>query len=354
MAPSLVADDPAGRTLAEVIAADPARWLGADLAADGHTALPFLLKVLAIGQPLSLQAHPSATEARAGFEREEAAGTPLASPIRTYRDPNPKPEALVAVRPTDALCGFRPADEAAALVRSCAAPSLRPLERILDAGGAEAQRQALSWLLHLQGEDRSAVSAAAVKVGVAQPAGSPLAWVSVLAQQYPDDPTALAPLLLEVVRLAPGDALHLPAGNLHAYLGGAGIEIMAASDNVLRGGLTPKHIDVDELLAIVRFGPGVPTGPIRRTPAPGLTAYDAGETSFALAVIDATDTPVVIEPCRPSLLLATDGPVVVAGTGATMEVAHGRALFVAPGEGPLEVSGPGRLWWATVGDGLPC
>ncbi len=177
--------------------------------------------------------------------------------------------------------------------------------------------------------------------------------MGVLAGHFPDDPTALAPLLLEVVHLEPGDALHLPAGNLHAYLGGAGVEIMAASDNVLRGGLTPKHIDVDELLAIVRFGPGVPTGPVRRTPVPGLTTYDAGETSFALAVVDAPDDPVVIEPRRASLLLATDGPVHVTGVGAALEVAHGRAVYVAPDEGPLEIAGPGRLWWATLGDGLP-
>lgn len=353
MAPSRVVDDPAGRTLAEVIASDPGRWLGPDLAAAGHTALPFLLKVLAIGRPLSLQAHPSAAEARAGFAREEATGTPLTSPVRTYRDPNPKPEALVALRPTEALCGFRPVHESAALVRSCASPVLEPLERILAAGGAGAQREALSWLLHLDGGDRHEVAALAAKVGSSEPAGTPLAWVGALAEEYPGDPTALAPLLLEVVHLEAGDALHLPAGNLHAYLGGAGVEIMAASDNVLRGGLTPKHVDVDELLAILRFDPGVPPGPIRRHPAPGLTTYDAGEASFALAVIDAAESPVVVEPRRPSLLLATGGPVRVAGAAATVQVAHGRAVFVAPGEGPLEVSGAGRLWWATVGDGLP-
>ena len=353
LAPSVVVDDSAGRTLADVIASDPVRWLGADLAAVGHTALPFLLKVLAVGQPLSLQAHPSAEQARVGFAREEAAGTPLTSPLRTYRDRNPKPEALVAVLPTDALCGFRSASDAAALVRSCGAPVLGPLERVLDAGGSAALRDALSWLLHLEGADRHAVSEVAAETGAGAPDGTPLAWVGRLAFGYPGDPTALAPLLLEVVHLEPGDALHLPAGNLHAYLGGAGVEVMAASDNVLRGGLTPKHIDVDELLAIVRFGPGVPPRPVRRKPASGLTVYDVGEESFALAVADAAGAPVVIEPWRPSLLLATGGPVDVVGTHAKARVGHGQAAFVGPGEGPLEVSGPGRLWWATVGDGLP-
>ena len=353
LAPSRVVGDPAGRTLAEVVAADPARWLGTDLAAAGHTSLPFLLKVLAIGEPLSLQAHPSAEQARAGFAREEAAGLPITSPGRTYRDPNPKPEALVALEPTDALCGFRPAAEAAALVASCAEAALAPLERLLVTGGQDAPRSALAWLLHLDPHRRATVAEAARRAGTGAPAGSPLAWVSTLASTHPGDPTVLAPLLLEVVRLEPGEALHLPAGNLHAYLGGAGVEIMAASDNVLRGGLTPKHIDVDELLAIVRVGPGVPPPPERRHPAPGLTTYDAGEASFALAGVDAAAAPVSIEAAGPSLLLATGGPVDVATAEHSLRVDRGRAAFVAPGEGRLTASGPGRLWWATVGDGLP-
>lgn len=353
LAPSTVVDDPQGRTLGGVIASDPVRWLGADLAAAGHTALPFLLKVLAIGRPLSLQAHPSAAQAQAGFAREEAAGIPLASPERTYRDPNPKPEALVALEPTDALCGFRPAGEAAALVRSCAAPALAPLEAVLEAGGPEAMRRALGWLLHLEGPERDAVGHAAERIDDRVPPPGPLTWAAELAREHPGDPTALAPLLLEVVHLAPGDAIHLPAGNLHAYLGGVGVEIMAASDNVLRGGLTPKHVDVDELLSILRFGPGIPPAPVRRSLAPGLTTYDAGEATFALALVDPTGASVTFEPSRPSLLLATGGAIDLAGAHGSVRIQHGLAAFAPPGGGPLTASGPGRLWWATLGDGLP-
>lgn len=353
LAPSVVVGDPEGRTLAEVVAADPPRWLGADLAAAGHTALPFLLKVLAIGRSLSLQAHPSEREAAAGFAREEAAGTPIDSPTRTYKDPNPKPEALVAIAATDALCGFRPPEVSRALVAACGQRPLEPLEAILGRGGPEAQRSALAWLLHLEGDERAAVAAAATVAGAGAAAGSPRSWVATLAAEHPGDPTALVPLLLEVVRLEPGDALHLPAGNLHAYLAGTGIEVMSASDNVLRGGLTPKHIDVDELLAIVRFGPGVPAGPQRRRPQPGLTTYDAAESTFALAVGDPAHGPLTIAPHRPSLLLATGGPIGLSGPGGELRIDHGRAAFAAPGEGPLTVTGTGRLWWATVGDGLP-
>ena len=114
--PSVVVGDPEGRTLAEVIASDPRRWLGPDLAGAGFTALPFLLKVLAIGQPLSLQAHPSTSQAEAGFDREEANGISLDDPGRTYRDRSAKPEALVSLTDTWAMCGFRPTEEAVALV----------------------------------------------------------------------------------------------------------------------------------------------------------------------------------------------------------------------------------------------
>ncbi|WP_421120145.1 mannose-6-phosphate isomerase, class I [Aquihabitans daechungensis] len=256
-----------GRSLAEVIAQDPARWLGSDLAGAGHTALPFLLKVLAIGQPLSLQAHPSAEQAAEGFAREEAAGIPIDATERNYRDPSPKPEALVALTPTWALCGFRPSIEAANLLAGLGVDAFDPLVEALASGGDDGLRTVLGWLLRLDRSSRSSI-ADAVAASVERLKGDdredPRIWVRRLVQAFPGDPTAVAPLLLNVVRLEPGEAVHLPAGNLHAYLDGAGVEIMAASDNVLRGGLTPKHVDVDELLSVLRFEPGSP--PSRRPP----------------------------------------------------------------------------------------
>ncbi len=358
--PSVVADDADGRTLAEVIAADPARWLGATLADAGHTALPFLLKVLAVGAPLSLQAHPSADQARAGFDREEAAGIAADAPHRTYGDPNPKPEALVALAETWALCGFRPPAEAAALLASLDRPELDPLVAVLQGAEADALRHALGWILRLTGPERAEVAAAAADGAAAAGArgdlDDPLGWVTRLAGHHPGDPGCLAPLLLQLVRLAPDDAVHLPAGNLHAYLAGAGVEVMAASDNVLRGGLTPKHVDVDELLAVLRFEPGVPPGPAVRPLTPGVTAYDAGEDAFALVRVrpaDATGGVATIEPAGPSLLLATGGDVDLAGPDGGLTLAGGDGAFVAPGRGPIEVSGSGTLWWATTGNALP-
>jgi mannose-6-phosphate isomerase len=366
-APSSVVGDPHHRTLDRLIADDPEHWLGAELVAAGTTTLPFLLKVLAVGAPLSLQAHPSARQARAGFEREEAAGIDRAAPERRYRDPNAKPESLVAIAPTWALCGFRPADDAAALVAGLACEEVGPLVARLGSGAPGALADALAWILRLAGRERAAVAAAAARAareaapgpaigtGVGGDGPDPISpdaayrWVATLAEHHPGDPTCLAPLLLELVLLAPGDAVHLPAGNLHAYLDGAGIEVMGASDNVVRGGLTPKHVDVGELLEVVRFEPGIPPPPRRVAAGERTTVYDSGEDAYALAVIEPGRAPVTLRPGAPSLLLATGGPVEVASPESALTLDGGAAAFVAPGEGPLTVSGAGRLWWATVG-----
>jgi mannose-6-phosphate isomerase len=356
-----------GRTLAEVIAADPARWLGRELADAGATELPFLLKVLAIAEPLSLQAHPSAEQAAAGFAREQAAGIDIDAPERTYRDRCAKPEALVAIRPSWALCGFRDAaEESAGLLGRLGVAALDPFVTTLaaagssPAAGAAAHRALLAWLLRLQGDERTELAAAIAAAPIvaaapvpppSAPPVDPFSWVRELARTHPDDPLALAPLLLNLVPVAPGEAVHLPAGNLHAYLRGAGVEIMASSDNVLRGGLTPKHVDVDELLAILRFEPGLPDGP-RRTSG-RRTSYEVGEEAFALAVIEPGAERVALAPSAPSLLLATGGPVQLRGPDTEVVLDRGIGAFVPPDDGPFQVTGTGWLWWATTGGGLP-
>ena len=356
-APSIVAaGEHQGRTLADVVAAEPARWLGAGLAGAGHTALPFLLKVLAIGQPLSLQAHPSSQQAEDGFAREEAAGVPLDATERNYKDASPKPEALIALSPTWALCGFRSPLEAANLLAGLGIAAFDPLVEALASGGDDGLRTVLGWFLRLEGSDREQ-AAESVTGAVARLRGDdlhdPRSWVQRLVRAFPGDPTAMAPLLLNVVRLEPGEAVHLPAGNLHAYLDGAGIEIMAASDNVLRGGLTPKHIDVDELLSVLRFEPGVPAAPAITEIGDGITTYDASEEAFALALVDPGAGAAEVTATAPSLLLATGGPVTLTGPDASLTLDHGGAAYLSPGAEPVSVSGPGRIWWGTTGAGLP-
>jgi mannose-6-phosphate isomerase len=342
-----------GRPLSEVIAEDPRTYLGPELADAGAAHLPFLLKVLAIGEPLSLQAHPSAEQADAGYDREEAAGIAIDGPDRTYRDRSPKPEALVALVETWALCGFRPPLDAAELIEHLGVDALAPLVATLRGGGPDVLRNAFAWLLGLDGEERDRVATQVAAASAEATAGrmdraDPRWWVTRLAASHPDDPTCLAPLLMEVLDLAPGEAVHLPAGNLHAYLEGGGVEIMAASDNVLRGGLTDKHIDVDGLLAIIHFAPGLPARPSVIEVTHQTRSYDCGEAAFILTRIDPTRGPATLAPVGPSLLLAVGGDVDVTGTSGGLALGHGNAAFVAPGEGPLLVTGSGTLWWATV------
>jgi len=358
--PSVVASGPdEGRSLADVVAERPERMLGRERAAQGRTGLPFLLKILAIAKPLSLQAHPSTEQAEAGFDREEAAGIAIDARERNYRDRSAKPEAIVALVDTWVLCGFREPSAAADLIAALDVEALAPLVDALRAGGPAGLRQAVEWLLCLQGRERDdfgrAVALAVADKegpdGLAEDRSDPMWWVARLAGGHRGDPACVAPLLLQLVKLAPGDAVYLPAGNLHGYLQGAGIEIMGASDNVLRGGLTSKHVDAQELLGVLRFDTGVPR-PRRVELTDAITTYDAGEDSFALVRVDPTDDPVTIDPSGPSLLLAVDGAVDVAGPDHGVSIDHGDAAFVAPGEGPLTVTGPGQLWWATVGDAL--
>ncbi|HEY4375664.1 MAG TPA: mannose-6-phosphate isomerase, class I [Acidimicrobiales bacterium] len=346
-----------GVSLAEAIADDPAGLLGPAVVAAFGPRLPFLLKVLAIGSPLSLQAHPSADQAAAGFAREEAAGLALDASNRSYRDPWPKPEMLVALVDTWALCGFRDPSTAAVDLAALGVEGLVPMVEALAEGGAAGLEAAFGWLLHRRGPagHRLAGEVAAAVAGVDTTVlEDRRGWVARLAETFPGDAGCVAPLLLNLVRLAPGEAVHLPAGNLHAYLQGAGVELMFASDNVLRGGLTPKPVDVDELLAVLHFEPGLPDPVVPRSAGPGRTDYDPGEASFVLSALvpDAAGGPIEVTSRGPSLLLATGGPGRVTGRdGEALVVDAGRAVFVAAGEPPVAVTAPAgtTVWWATVG-----
>jgi mannose-6-phosphate isomerase len=233
--PSLLGLEPDGQPWAEL-------WLGTHPSGpsrldDGTPLvevsgeLPYLLKVVAAAAPLSLQTHPNAAQAIDGFERG------------IYGDPNPKPEILCALTPFQALCGFRPVDATLELLRRL---GIEELSDVLAAGGPSA---ALAGLLR---------ETIALEPIIDACGGSDLPeadWVRKLALRYPGDPSVASPLLLNLVVLEPGQALRLDAGNLHAYLHGAGIELMGASDNVVRAGLTTKAVDVDQVLSTVDATP---------------------------------------------------------------------------------------------------
>ncbi len=258
LAPSTVDGEP----LDKLVAHDPVGVVGAASVDAFGPRLPFLLKVIAAAQPLSLQAHPSREEAEAGFESEQAAGIPRDAPNRTYRDGWPKPEVLCALVTTEALCGFREPDETYQMFAELGvADALDLVGPLADAAlsGEERLATVFARLLRLTSEQRCMITDV-VQAAEAVQASDELALFGRTAIElnafHPDDPGVLAALLMNRITLHPGEALYMPPGNLHAYLSGGGIEIMANSDNVMRGGLTRKYVNVEELLAIVDFTPG--------------------------------------------------------------------------------------------------
>ncbi|MFD7966394.1 mannose-6-phosphate isomerase, class I [Streptomyces zaomyceticus] len=331
-------------SLNELIDADPVRELGERSVEKFGPRLPFLLKVLAAGAPLSLQAHPDLDQARAGHAAEEAAGIPVDAPHRTYKDANHKPELICALTPFDGLCGFRAPTESADLIAALGVDSLKPYVDLLHAQPEEAAlREVLTALLTADPEEMAhTVAEAAV---AADRLGGDHAPYATLAHHYPGDPGVIAAMLLNRVRLQPGEALYLGAGVPHAYLEGLGVEIMANSDNVLRCGLTPKHVDVPELLRVVRFEPADPSVLRPEASPSGEEVYDTPIDEFRLSrfVRPEGAAPTDLTSPTPQILLA------VAGRPKAGEVplAPGESVFVPAGES-AELTGTGTVFRATV------
>ncbi|MEV5517201.1 mannose-6-phosphate isomerase, class I [Streptomyces flaveolus] len=331
-------------TLADVVAADPDKELGPASVARFGPRLPFLLKLLAAGAPLSLQVHPDLAQAKEGYEDEERRGVPLDAPHRNYKDANHKPELICALTEFDGLCGFRAPTETADLLDGLGVASLKPYVDLLRAHPEDAAlREVLTAVLTADPEEMSRT--VAETAAACERLGGAYAPYAGIAHHYPGDPGVLAALLLNHVRLQPGEALYLGAGIPHAYLDGLGVEIMANSDNVLRCGLTPKHVDVPELLRIVRFEPGDP-GVLRPEASPdGEEVYDTPIDEFRLSryVLPEGAAPHDLTLPAPQILLCTAGSV----RAGEHDLTPGRSVFVPAGE-KAEVSGNGTLFRATV------
>ncbi|MFI5768417.1 mannose-6-phosphate isomerase, class I [Streptomyces sp. NPDC051658] len=330
--------------LTDVIAADPERELGRATVEKFGPRLPFLLKLLAAGAPLSLQVHPDLAQAKRGYEDEERRSVPIDAPHRTYKDANHKPELICALTPFAGLCGFRRPTEAAEAMAALGVDSLKPYVDLLGAHPEEAAlREVLTAILGADpaemAETVNLAAAAAERLGGAH---APYARI---AHHFPGDPGVIAAMLLNYVELQPGEALFLGAGVPHAYLDGLGVEIMANSDNVLRCGLTPKHIDVPELLRIVRFEATEP-GVLRPESSPsGEELYETPVDEFRLSRFDLSPgaAPVDLTRDTPQILLCTGG----APKAGELDLAPGASVFVPSGE-KVEVSGTGTLFRATV------
>jgi mannose-6-phosphate isomerase class I len=354
----------AGRSIGldELIAGAPEAMLGPTVTrAFGE--LPYLFKVLAAASPLSLQAHPSREAASAGFSREDAASIPRDAPQRTYRDQNHKPELLAALSDFYALHGFRPPDEIAGLLRDV--PELRGLAVRFQAT-PDGLRDLYGRLMTMPQEDVDAVLGPLVRRLAERDGTRPFGrdtwehWILRCDREHAHeghhDRGLFSVCLLNLVRLRPGEALYQPPGVLHAYLAGCGMEVMANSNNVLRGGLTRKRVDVAELLRNLRFegGRAEIIRPARlgasaewayRTPArefelrrievDGLQTYaGSGEHSAEIVVVIEAEggTPPVISSGDQSLELRPGHPCLVP---------HGVPYTIAS-------SGRARLFKATV------
>ncbi|MGN8027416.1 mannose-6-phosphate isomerase, class I [Microbacterium sp. 22242] len=311
--------------------------------------LPFLLKILVAGSPLSLQAHPTPAQAAAGFADENARGVPLDAAHRNYKDPYAKPELIVALEDGfEALCGFRPVAETIAdvdvLAERAGSGALAPWRAVLS--GQDGLREGFSWLLA-----GGPQVAATVQTLVAAAEGDDrFELITRLAAAYPGDPGIAVALMLRHVTLAAGESLWLPAGNIHAYLRGAGVELMGPSDNVLRGGLTPKHVDVAELERVLTFTASeddhlvpVELGDAVRSYRPRIHASGAGVPFELLAVTG--DAEVAL--AGASIAIATDGSFTLVAEGSSAPVPRGAAVFVSRAA-TVQITGSGRLWIATA------
>ncbi|MFF0203467.1 mannose-6-phosphate isomerase, class I [Streptomyces sp. NPDC005017] len=331
-------------TLAEVVEADPERELGQAAVAKFGPRLPFLLKILAAGAPLSLQVHPNLAQAEEGYAEEERRGVPVDAPHRNYKDANHKPELICALTEFDGLCGFRDPVETADLIAGLGVDSLKPYVDLLHAHPEEAAlREVLTAILTADPEEmhRTVAEATAACTRL----GGAYAPYADLAHHFPGDPGVIAAMLLNHVRLQPGEALYLGAGIPHAYLDGLGVEIMANSDNVLRCGLTPKHVDVPELLRVVRFE-AADAGVLRPEAAPdGEEVYETPIDEFRLSryVLPPAGAAHDLTRATPQILLCTAGTVSV----GEHELGPGASVFVPAGE-KTDVSGTGTLFRATV------
>jgi mannose-6-phosphate isomerase len=338
-------------TLAELIAASPTRELGPRVAEAFAGKLPFLTKLLAAAAPLSLQAHPSKAQAAAGFARENALGIPLNAVNRNYRDDNHKPELICALTPFRALCGFRHLEATHTLMSVLGIDESSPFGRRVFAATKPADlRQVLVDCLH---QPRSWQSAAAAELVTAAARYTAVAWqresatLVALGAAYPADPGVLVAALLNVIVLNPGEAIYLPAGNLHAYLDGVGIEIMASSDNVLRGGLTPKHVDCAELASVLSFETNAVEVLNGTCSHDGETTYATVAREFELSRIELAG--VIERTARgPEVLLVTAGTCDVRHGDTVLALTRGQSAFITPSPLPYHLRGQATIYRSVV------
>ena len=334
-------------TLDAVIAADSDGELGPECAVRFGGRLPFLLKVLSAAKALSIQVHPSRAQAEAGYAAENARGLAPGDPARNYVDDWPKPELLYALTPFEVAAGLRPPADASALLQALEVDELKPL-----AADLTDMRAALASILRWPEPARLVSEVVAVCQRLSS-SGGPYADACAaavrVASDHPGDIGVVALLLMRHEVLQPGQAVFMPAGGLHAYLRGTGIELLANSDNVVRSGLTGKHIDVPELLKLLDPSVEVPILAPRILPD-GIAWFDTPAPEFRLYLIDLS-APLALPGAGPRIILCLDGSCTLrATTGQELDLTRGSSCFIPFADGPVHATGSARLALATPGE----
>jgi len=353
-APSLVQYHGQWVSLLDLINKNPVEVLGKNAAKNFNNKLPYLFKVLAAAKPLSIQAHPNVYQAREGFERENAQGIPLNAPYRNYRDAHHKPECICALTPFWALSRFRRISGILSYLKKVCAHGLdAEINNLKQQPTSDGLKGFYTDLMTMDADRQNRIAAQALEQAQRFEAQDPVfSWMLKIAADYPNDIGVLAPILLNLICLEPGQALFLDAGEFHAYLEGLGIELMANSDNVLRGGLTPKHVDVPELLRVLKFEDQDVIFLKPQEVVPNEFVYPSPAKEFELSVITLNSGAQYQSPAQRSveILICTRGIVTLTDYGNQTEtqLQQGVSALIPAAVERYAIKGEGTCYKAAV------
>ncbi|MGJ3352545.1 mannose-6-phosphate isomerase [Providencia sp. Je.9.19] len=328
-------------SLETLISSDPDKYLGKNIA-QHYGRLPYLFKVLCAAQPLSVQVHPNKTYAEVGFAKENAAGISLDSPIRNYKDDNHKPELIYALTPFKAMNAFRPLSEIAQLLDfvSAAHPDI---QLFVQSPSEEKLARLFAQILNLAGEQKE-LALGVLKAALNSRQGEPWNSIKQMVSLYPEDNGLFSPLLLNVVELQPGEAMFLYARTPHAYLEGVGLEVMANSDNVLRAGLTNKHIDITELIANIDFKPTKADDLLSIPEKYGnIWKYNIPVEDFSFNIYSINDSGIAVDNNTASILFCIEGELVLSSGNDIINIGSGESIFLPAYEESISIKGNGKL-----------
>jgi mannose-6-phosphate isomerase len=342
----LVEPGAASQSLAEYISQNPAALLGAQVNED-FGVLPYLFKLLAAGEPLSIQAHPSKSQAELGFARENELGIPLDGFNRNYKDDNHKPEIICAITDYWAMKGFRKPDEVLSYFSPWCPSSLQSVLFTVPSSDESSFLKSFFISLMNLGDPQIKELLNAALNWCSTQNDDACRWVLKLQDKYPGDTGILSPLFLNTLCLKPGEALYLPAGELHAYLQGLGVELMANSDNVLRGGLTRKFMDLKELEKILLFESADAMRILPELESDGSAVYKTPSREFELVRLDCRNRSITLEGDYPvSVLVVLLGDITLSEGDDSLLLKPGESCFLpCPGVSRL-IQGPGIAFLA--------